>query len=88
MPIFASTRLPQLMGTPASDAIISLRRNGTPANGPADGAAAAARADSKVSETMALIGGLRISMREIASSTNSLDLTSLLRTSSARPNPS
>src|SRR5512139_2995894 len=62
----------------------SLRRKGTPAKGPSGmGPRAAARAASYMGVTTAFRRGLSASMRVMAASTNSVALTSFLRTSAA-----
>src|SRR3990172_9587555 len=84
-----SRRLPAPVGTPAYLAPRSFNRKGTPRNGPSGRPpATAARAWSYIRWTTALIVGFPASMRARAASSSSLGVTSLFRTSSARPRPS
>src|SRR3989304_9004703 len=84
-----SRRLPAPVGTPAYLAPRSFNRKGTPRNGPSGRPPApAARAWSYIRWTTALIVGFPASMRARAASSSSLGVTSLFRTSSARPRPS
>ena len=76
--------LPSVIRTPAYSARRSLRRNGTPANGPwPTGRAAASRARSNIGVTTALRDGLSRSIRAMAASTSSIGRTSQRRTRSA-----
>ena len=81
---FLSSSIPTCSGCPASAAPRSLKRNGTPRNGPSGRSpAASSRASSKSSWMTALSCGLSASVRAIAASTSSSGDASPDRTSSA-----
>ena len=78
-----SMALPMKCGTPAWHAPASFRRKGTPANGPATGAAAAAAASSKSGATTAPTCASSASTRATAASTSSSALACPSRTRAA-----
>ena len=78
-----NVRTPMWYGSPASRALQSLSRNGTPGKGPSSGASAASRrARSNCRWITALSAGFSRSVRAIAASTSSIGFTSPRRTSS------